>query len=635
MCGICGIVQLRDSFEIRRETLQRMNDVIEHRGPDDEGVYVTPKVGLAMRRLSIIDLSTGHQPIRNEDGTIQIVFNGEIYNFQELREKLEEAGHHFYTHADTEVIVHGYEEYGTDGVQHLRGMFAFAIWDAHEETLFIVRDRPGIKPLHYYKDDEKFLFGSEIKSILQCEGVPREVNLETLDRFLTFEYVFSPETIFENIHKLPPGHFLLLKKGEIRIEQYWDNLPATGTPASLLAQERDEDFYARHLAELLEESVKMRLISDVPLGALLSGGIDSSAIVGFMAKHSDKPVKTFSIGFEEQTYNELEYARTVSKHFNTEHYEFIIKPDAVDLVEKLVKNLDEPFGDFSIFPTYLVSKMAREHVTVTLSGDGGDELFAGYDTYIADWVARKYQSLPAFLRNTLIPALVNQIPPSPKKKGLVNRAKRFIEGTMLPDDLMHTRWMIFLQEQEKRQLYSGDLLHAYQQGDSYKYIRELFERSKGSTPLAQQEYVDIKTYLTDDILVKMDRMSMAPSLEARVPFLDHKVMEFAATIPTSLKLKGLTRKYILKQAVSDMLPEKILTRGKEGFSIPIKNWLMHELRPLLLETLSEERVKRRGYFQPNSIRQLVQEHLTGKENHSHRLWALMVFEIWHQMYLDT
>ncbi len=604
-----------------------MNDVITHRGPDAEGFYLSHLAGLAMRRLSIIDLQGGHQPIQNEDGSVQIVFNGEIYNFQSLRNSLEEAGHRFATQSDTEVIVHGYEEYGTDVVHHLRGMFAFAIWDVNQESLLIVRDRPGIKPLHYYKDDEKFLFGSEIKSILQCERVPREVNLEALDRFLTFEYIFSPETIFKNIYKLPPGYFLLLHKGEIRLEPYWDNLPA-------VQEEHDEEYYARHLTELLEESVKMRLISDVPLGALLSGGIDSSAIVGFMAKHSSKPVKTFSVGFEEHTYNELEYARTVSKHFNTEHYEFIIKPDAVDLVEKLVKNLDEPFGDFSIFPTYLVSQMAREYVTVALSGDGGDELFAGYDTYIADWVARFYQKLPALLTKQVIPGFVNHIPPSPKKKGVINRTKRFVEGTLLPDELMHTRWMIFLQTQEKQQLYAGALLDAFERGNSYKYIQEYFARSKGVAPLAQQEYVDIKTYLTDDILVKVDRMSMAPSLETRVPFLDHKVMEFAAAIPTSLKLKGLTTKYILKKAVSDLLPEKILTRGKEGFSIPIKNWLMNELRPLLLDTLAEERIKKRGYFQPHYVRQLVQEHLNGKENHSHRLWALIVFEIWHQVYID-
>ena len=628
MCGICGIVRRNDKFNIRQETLQRMNDVIYHRGPDDEGFYTDNKAGLAMRRLSIIDLAGGHQPIQNEDGTIKIVFNGEIYNFQELRQKLEAAGHRFATNSDTEAIVHGYEEYGVEVVHHLRGMFGFAIWDTNEESLFLVRDRPGIKPMHYYLDDEKFLFGSEIKSILQCENVPREVNLDALDRFLTFEYVFSPETIFQNIHKLPPGHFLLLQKGKIRVEQYWDNLPEVG-------QEQSEEYYAQHLAELLEESTKMRMISDVPLGALLSGGIDSSAIVGYMARNSERPVKTFSIGFEEQSYNELEYARTVAKHFNTEHHELTIKPDAVDLVDNLVNNLDEPFGDFSIFPTYLVSKMAREHVTVALSGDGGDELFAGYDTYIADWVARAYQKLPSALRKQAIPALVKQIPPSPKKKGLANRTKRFVEGTMLPPELMHTRWMIFLQKQEKRKLYKGELLESFEQGDSHKYILEYFQRSASAeTPLAQQGYVDIKSYMTDDILVKVDRMSMAPSLEARVPFLDHKVMEFAAKIPTRLKLKGLTTKYILKKAVNDLLPEKILVRGKEGFSIPIKNWLMNELRPLLLDTLSEERVTKRGYFQPAYVKQLVQEHLDGKDNHSHRLWALMMFEIWHQNYID-
>ncbi len=628
MCGICGIVQVHENFEIRRDTLKRMNDAIIHRGPDDEGFYHTPSVGLAMRRLSIIDLAGGHQPLQNEDGSVQVVFNGEIYNFPELRELLEAKGHRFATHTDTEVIVHGYEEWGTDVMQYLRGMFAFAVWDVNEERLLLGRDRPGIKPLHYYHDGEKFLFGSEIKSILQCERVPREVNLEALDRFLTFEYVFAPETIFQGIHKLPPGHFLVLNKdGSLRVEQYWDVLPAPDTTL-------DETECAQRLAELLEEAVKIRLISDVPLGALLSGGVDSSSIVAFMARHSERPVKTFSIGFEDQSYNELEYARLVSKHFGTEHHEFIIKPDAVDLVEKLVNNLDEPFGDFSIFPTYLVSKMARDYVTVALSGDGGDELFAGYDTYIADRIARQYKKIPAMIRKNLLPGVLRHIPPSRKKKGLVNRTKRFVEGTLLPDDLMHTRWMIFLQDQEKQHLYADGLLRTYQQGNSYRYIQEYFRRSQGSTPLAQQGYVDIKTYLTDDILVKVDRMSMAPSLEARVPFLDHKVMEFAAMIPSHLKLKGFTTKHILKKAVWDILPHEILTRGKEGFSIPIKNWLTQELRPLLEDTLSESRLKQRGYFQPAYVRQLIREHLDGQENHSHRLWALMMVEIWHQAYID-
>lgn len=628
MCGICGVVQLREGFEIRRDTLQRMNDAIAHRGPDDEGFYQTPVVGLAMRRLSIIDLAGGHQPLQNEDGSVQVVFNGEIYNFPDLRKCLEEKGHRFATHTDTEVLVHGYEEWGAEVVRHLRGMFAFAIWDAPEERLLLGRDRPGIKPLHYYQDGEKFVFGSEIKSILQCERVPREVNLDALDRFLTFEYVFSPETIFQGIHKLPPGHILMLNKdGSVKLEEYWDALPA---PDDTL----DEIDCARSLAELLEESVKMRMISDVPLGALLSGGVDSSSIVAFMARHSDRPVKTFSIGFEDQSYNELEYARLVSQRFGTEHHEQIIKPDAVDLVENLVRNLDEPFGDFSIFPTYLVSKMAREHVTVALSGDGGDELFAGYDTYIADSVARQYQKIPAIFRHRLLPGVLRHVPPSSQKKGLINRAKRFVEGTLLPDDLMHTRWMIFLQDREKQQLYANELLDAYTRGNSYRYIQDYFRRSQGQTPLAQQGYVDIKTYLTDDILVKVDRMSMAPSLEARVPFLDHHVMEFAAAIPSRLKLKGLTTKHILKKAVWDIVPREILTRGKEGFSIPIKNWLAQELRPLMEDTLSETRLEQRGYFQPAYVRQLITEHLDGRENHSHRLWALMMVEIWHQAYID-
>lgn len=629
MCGICGIVYCDREQQVEPGLLKNMCDTIAHRGPDDEGYFAHQHVGLGMRRLSIIDLSTGKQPISNEDGKIWIVFNGEIYNHKSLRNELERHGHQFKTQTDTEAIVHAYEEFGENCVQKLNGMFAFAIWDQHKNQLFLARDRVGIKPLYYYFDKKRLIFGSELKSILQADDIPRRIDLQALDNFLTLEYIPAPLSIFQDIRKLAPGHTLTFRNNDIWIRNYWDvELKTNGAePGELKTNLRD----------LLQDAVKIRLMSDVPLGAFLSGGIDSSTIVAMMAQVMDQPVKTFSIGFEDSTYNELEYARLIAKTFKTDHHEFIIKPDAVELSDTLLKFLDEPFGDFSIFPTYLVSKMAREYVTVVLSGDGGDELFAGYDTYIADKIAKKYYSrLPLGLRNGVLTKILDMIPPQSKKKGLINRAKRFVEGMKLPEDLHHTRWMIFLQEAEKELLYSRDMKSGILEGDSYKFIRNYFSNVayNGSDEINKQMYVDIKTYLVDDILVKVDRMSMATSLEARVPFLDYRFVEFAATIPGKYKLQGKKTKVILKQAMEDLLPHEILYRGKEGFSIPIKNWLKKELKPLMMDTLAPDKIKREGFFDSEYIDKLVKEHLKGAENHSHRLWALIIFGRWYDLYMS-
>jgi len=416
-----------------------------------------------------------------------------------------------------------------------------------------------------------------------------------------------------------------LKDGNVDIKRYWE--------LKFQEQHVREDELCEQLLDLLQDAVKIRLMSDVPLGAFLSGGIDSSTIVGLMSRVMDRPVETFSIGFDDATYNESSYAQIVANHYRTKHHEFTIQPDALDLTEKLIHFLDEPFGDFSIFPTYLVSKMAREFVTVTLSGDGGDELFAGYDTYIADKMAQNYQRLPRFMRTGMLEPVLNRIPPTNKKKGLINRAKRFVEGMRLPSELEHTRWMIFLQEAEKSRLYSNEVQSSLKGFGTYDFIRGLFDESGTTDKINRQLYVDIKSYLVDDILIKVDRMSMATSLEARVPFLDHRFVEFTATIPSHMKLKGSHSKYLLKRATQDMLPEEILNRGKEGFSIPIKNWLKHELKDLMLDTLSPDKVKSEGFFDPAYVQQLVDEHLSNKENHSHRLWAMMVFGIWQDVYL--
>lgn len=628
MCGICGVTYFERERPVGQREIKAMCDAIVHRGPDDEGIFVKNNFGMGMRRLSIIDLATGHQPISNEDGSVWIVFNGEIYNHLELRAELEKKGHKFQTNTDTEAIVHAYEEYGDQCPTKLNGMFGFAILDLRNQTVFIARDRLGIKPLYYYSDPIKFAFGSELKSILKLDGVSREVDRQALDTFLTFEYIPSPYSIFKDIKKLPPGHSLTLKDGKITIKEYWD-LKYNECSAS-------EDELCEQLIELLHDSVKIRLMSDVPLGAFLSGGIDSSSIVALMSKIMDRPVKTFSIGFKESSYNETGFAQTIAKKFNTEHYESTIETNALDLTEKLVGHLDEPFGDFSIFPTYLVSKMARQHVTVALSGDGGDELFAGYDTYIANRMGNSYGNLPGFFRKGLVSPILNSMPPTEKKKGLINKAKRFDEGMRLPRDLQHTRWMIFLQEIEKSKLYSDDMRENLNGYDSYGHIRNYFTKAEHTNDqINRQLYVDIKSYLVDNILVKVDRMSMATSLEARVPFLDHRFVEFAATIPSAMKLKGKSTKYLLKKAMGDLLPNEILTRGKEGFSIPIKNWLKTDLKDLMMDVLEPSKVKREGFFNPEYVEKLKDEHLKDKENHSHRLWSMMVFGIWQDIYLRS
>ncbi len=627
MCGICGVINSEADNSVERPLIKKMCDVIYHRGPDDEGIYTNQNIGLGMRRLSIIDLVTGKQPISNEDEKIWIVFNGEIYNHKEIRNELESRGHRFATNTDTEAIVHAYEEYGENCVQKLNGMFAFAIWDHRKKELFLARDRIGIKPLYYFFDKKRMIFGSEIKSILQAGDIPRRIDLTALDNFLTFEYIPAPLSIFQDVKKLPPGHTLTLKNNEIRIRSYWDlKVQSNGV---------NESQIKTNLKDLLQDAVKIRLMSDVPLGAFLSGGIDSSTIVALMSQVMDRPVKTFSIGFEDQTYNELNYARMIAKKFNTEHHEFIIQPNAVELADNLLQFLDEPFGDFSIFPTYLVSKMAREYVTVVLSGDGGDELFAGYDTYIADRAANYFTKFPNWFRKGFVTRVLDSIPPSPRKKGLINRAKRFVEGMRLPEDLHHTRWMIFLQQLERNLLFTDDVKTGMQEKDSYKFIREYFKKVLPQTDddINQQMYVDVKTYLVDNILVKVDRMSMATSLEARVPFLDHRFVEFAASVPGNEKLQGKKSKVILKQSMKELLPKEILYRGKEGFSIPIKNWIKEDLKPMMMDILSPDKIKREGFFNIDFVEKLKKEHLDGVENHSHRLWALMVFGKWYDIYM--
>jgi asparagine synthase (glutamine-hydrolysing) len=631
MCGICGIVSFSSDKFVDEKVLKNMNNSLVHRGPDDEGIFIDShqKVGLVMRRLSIIDLETGQQPIANEDKSVWIIFNGEIYNHLEIRHKLQRKGHIFSTQSDTEAIVHAYEEYGLGCVDHLNGMFAFAIWDENKQRLLLARDRLGIKPLYYYYADRRIIFASELKGILTHPEVPREINLTALDQFLTLEYIPSPHSIFKGIHKLPAGHRLILgADNQPCIEQYWN---VTFQPIY-----KNDDEAIEALTELIRDAVKIRLMADVPLGAFLSGGIDSSTVVAFMSELMEIPVKTFSIGFGDPTYNELPYARLVADTFHTQHHEEYLQPDISEMVMRLVPHFDEPFGDFSIFPTYLVSEMARRYVTVTLSGDGGDEIFAGYETYLAQEIdSRWYSRLPHWLRQHALPRMADMIPPQSAKKGLINKTKRFIEGGALPETWQHTRWMMFMNPFDKVQLYHPDFLSNLNGYSSSELIEQYFRQAIQADNLAQQQYVDVKTYLVDDILVKVDRMSMATSLEARVPLLDYRIVELALNLPAHLKLNGQETKVILRRMMAKRLPEAVLNKPKEGFSIPMKHWLRGELRPLMSDLLAPDTIRQRGYFNPKTVARWQTEHISSQANHSHRLWALMVFELWHRQVYET
>ncbi len=603
-----------------------MGQVLQHRGPDEEGYRVDEQAGLGVRRLSIIDLATGHQPVTNEDETLWLVFNGEIYNYREMRALLEKMGHVFISNSDTEVVIHAFEEYGDGCVEHLNGMFAFAVWDGPQHRLFIARDRLGIKPLYYWISDDQIVFGSELKAVMTHPDVPRSIDFTALDQFLTLEYIPAPRTIFRGIYKLPAGHCLIFHDGKLTVESYWD--------VQLRETPKDERACTEMLTDLIRDAVRTRLVSDVPLGALLSGGIDSSTVVAFMSEASSVPIRTYSIGFEDQTYNELPYARSVAAHFRTDHCEEVLRPDIAPLTEDLVRHLDEPFGDFSIFPTYLVCKLASQSVKVVLSGDGGDEVFCGYETYVAQSIDRYYRLLPASVRQKGLPALTDWVPPQSAKKGLINKVKRFVEGGALPASLQHTRWMMFMKDADKAQLYQPDLQASLNGCTVTALLESQFQRAFRLDPLAQQQYVDIKTYLVDNILTKVDRMSMAASIEARVPLLDHRIVEFALSLPAHYKLHRGRTKQILQRAMRGKLPGEVLSRPKQGFSIPLKHWLRGPLQPLMTDLLSNDCVRRRGYFEPQTVSRWISEHLQGRANHSHRLWALMVFELWHRHMLD-
>lgn len=625
MCGIAGFSG-EDLFETAavRESLSRMLCALEHRGPDDEGQLIEAGVAMGMRRLAVIDLSTGRQPISNEDGMIQVVFNGEIYNFRELRKLLIARGHKLSTQTDTETIAHLYEDEGDGCVDRLRGMFGFAIWDRSDRSLFLARDRVGKKPLHYTMVGGNLVFGSEIKSLLQYPGVKREINYKAISDFLSFGYVPDPATAFKDIHKLPPGHTLRFKNGLVTIRRYWDFDYSSTRDPEAPKQVEDERRCIERLRELIAESVKLRLESDVPLGAFLSGGIDSSLIVAMMSR--EMKVKTFSIGFPENGFDELRYARIAARHFGSDHHEFVVTPDLCRLVDEIVWHHDEPFADVSSVPTYVVSKLAREHVTVALSGDGGDEVFGGYERYLIDRKRDSYGRIPGFIRRSMLKTS-RVLPRGTYGKG-------FIRSISLDPTARYVDSVTYFDRDSQLDLISGDARQAIGEYDPSLGFEEIFDTPAIRSRLERLLYLDSKTYLPGDILVKVDRMSMANSLETRAPLLDHRLIEFAQTIPAEFKLRGIETKYILKQAALGLVPEEIINRPKQGFDVPIRRWFNHELREMLDDTLNDQRARERGDFNHKAVLAILNEHRRGTRDHARRLWGLLVLELWRRVFID-
>ncbi len=632
MCGICGKVYYDSQRPVEPDILVAMTDAIVKRGPDSNGFYLKGNVGLGSRRLSIIDVEGGRMPISNEDGTVWIVYNGELYNFLELRQRLERAGHQFSTHTDTETIVHLYEDEGDNFVKYINGMFAVAIWDERRQRLILARDHVGIKPLYYAQLNDRLVFGSEIKAILP-DGMARQVDPVGLHNYLSLNYVPGPESLFSGIKKLLPGHILTYENTtkKINVEQYWDYPTPDPQRVKQQATRELED----ELLHLLRQIVKDQMISDVPLGAFLSGGIDSSLVVALMSEASNQPVRTFSAGFEEESYSELPFAKIVANHYKTDHHEVILKPKAHDIVAAISDYFDEPFADSSAVGVYAISEMAAKHLKVILSGDGGDEFFGGYYTYQADKIAHYYRKLPKFIGGGLIPKLANLVPTSDEKVSFDFKLKRFMAGGALAPLPAHFEWKAFFSEEMKHRLYNPAYLrqHAASLNPSVTFMQQIFDGYPSDDMLNRLLYVDCKVQLPDDMLTKVDRVSMAHSLEVRVPFLDLRLVEFMTRLPSHLKVRGLTLKYLLKRIATRVLPNEILTRPKAGFHVPVARWIKTDLKDLVGDHLSVQQVTRQGFFDSAMVQQILQAHWQGRQNHSHNIWNLLMFSLWYERYV--
>jgi len=626
MCGITGFVNA-GGRAVDRSILERMNCAIIHRGPDEDGFYVKENVGLAMRRLAIIDLAGGQQPIHNADRTKWLVFNGEIYNYQELREDLIKRGHTLYTRSDTEAVLHLYEEFGVDCLQYLRGMFAIAVWDDVDKSLFLARDRVGKKPILYsHQPNGDLIFGSEFTAVLEHPSVTREVDMQALDSYMSYLCVPAPQTAFKSIRKLEPGHWMRWKDGRVETKRYW--LPKFGPKLKITEEEAIEE-----TTRLMRESTRLRMISEVPLGAFLSGGVDSSIVVALMAQESSSPVKTFSIGFEEQDFSELKYARTVAEHVGAEYHEFIVRPNALEILPTLVEHYGEPYADSSAIPTYYVAKETRQHVTVALNGDGGDESFAGYERYMAMEIAEFYRRIPRWLRSALIEGPVNMLPTSELKKTRIRDVQRFFTSANEGRNERYFRWMSTFKPAVKPDLYTSDF-KAQLTTDASGVLDQWFDAANGSGILDSTLLTDQMTYLPNDLLVKVDIASMANSLEARSPFLDHNVIEFAARLPESIKMNRMRPKHLLKKVAAQLVPREVIYRRKMGFGVPVGRWLRGEMSGFLRDSLLSQAALSRGVVKPEKLRQYVDEHISGKFDHSFQVWTLLMMELWFQRFID-
>jgi asparagine synthase (glutamine-hydrolysing) len=626
MCGIVGIAALNGARPPNLEDVRRMCRVLEHRGPDDEGIEMRDGVALGNRRLAVIDVAGGRQPIGNTSNSVRVIQNGEIYNFRELRRWLERSGHRFHTDCDTEVLVHSYEEIGPEFLGRLNGMFALALHDSRNRKLILARDPLGIKPLYYcFIDDRYLVWGSEIKALLASRLLSRRLDIDSLGQFLSWEYVPGKRTLLNGVYALEPAEMLTidLNTGASRKRFYWDIEPERSPIARKPAD------WEAEVDATIRRSVERQLVSDVPLGALFSGGVDSSLVVSSMG-----PAKVFTIGFDDASYNELGYAKRIADRLGVDQFSQILRPEIASLFDLLMGHLDDPIGDFSIFPTYLVSRLAREHVTVALSGDGGDELFGGYETYLAQRYDYWYQYLPTPIKQRWLPWLARHIRPKPAKKGSINKFKRFIEGTTFPKELNHARWRIFASDQLKKELLNPDAARQLVTPTG-AHIDDLLQRAASLPTLERSLYTDMKSYLSDNCLLKMDRMSMATSLEVRVPLLDKELVELAFRIPQDLKISGWNTKAILKRVATRHIPREDVYRPKQGFSIPMKQWLKAEFRPILEDLLSPGRINEDGLFNWKCVERLKREHLQGQADHSHVLWSLTVFQAWKARWLDS
>lgn len=647
MCGIAGASWTPNSEPLAEATLRRMTDALSHRGPDDAGAYFDGNSGqsstvtraggaaLGFRRLSIIDLAGGHQPLSNEDGSVWIAFNGEVYNYRELKPELESLGHRFHTASDTECIVHAYEQWGHDCVHHLRGMFAFAIWDERQRRLFLARDRMGQKPLVYRVANGRLVFASELKALFQIAGAPREVDPQAVADFVTLQYVPHPKTMLRGYHKLPPAHWAEFnaQTGDLKVERYW-RAPYARPGEAPKIDYQDRDAVRSALRETLTEAVRLRMRSDVPFGAFLSGGVDSTIITGLMQQQTSQRVKTFSIGFSVKQFDERSYAREAATKLGTEHHEFVVDPSAVEMLPRLTWHYDEPFADSSAIPTMYLSQLTRQNVTVALTGDGGDELFAGYDRYRAVELAAEIDRWPWLMRAPLYSPIWRFIPAPVNQKSRLRHVKRFVAALGLRPERRYGNWISIYDDERRSSLWTAGFLESLHGYDSQSFLQKAYAECSEDDFVQRTTCVDTESYLPCDILTKVDIASMAFSLEARSPFMDHKVVELAAKIPRGMKLQKGKGKLILIETFQDLLPKSIQTRPKMGFGVPLDHWFRNELREMVTDTLLDTKTLSRGYFNPTAVRKLIDEHTSSQWDHSSRLWLLLVFELWHRRFID-